>query len=69
MGNGCNGWGARCVPIQVGCRGFTGQSLSRAYKTLDITGASRRRAIKLVTEAAEVASRWLWIRRGKPWVR
>jgi len=33
-----------------------------------VTRASRRRAIKLFTEAAEVASRWLWIRRGEHWV-
>jgi len=51
-----NGWRARCKPIEVGCRVFTGQSLCRAYTRLGITGASRRRAIKLVTEAAEVAS-------------
>ncbi|XP_036071215.1 uncharacterized protein LOC112142521 [Oryzias melastigma] len=63
-----NGWKARCEPIEVGCRGFIGQSLCRAYNMLGITGASKRRAIKQVTEAAEVASRWLWIRRGEPWV-
>ncbi|KAJ8014600.1 hypothetical protein DPEC_G00017320 [Dallia pectoralis] len=64
-----NGWRARCEPIEVGCRGFAGQSLCRAYNILGITGASKRRAIKEVTEAAEVASRWLWLRRGEPWAR
>ncbi|KAK0148843.1 hypothetical protein N1851_010754 [Merluccius polli] len=64
-----NGWRARCEPIEVGCRGFAGQSLCRAYNILGITGASKRRAIKEATEAAEVASRWLWLRRGEPWVR
>jgi len=59
---------ARCDPIEVGCRGFAGQSLCRAYNTLGNTGASRRRAIKLVTETGEIASRWLWIRRGESWV-
>ncbi|XP_038154112.1 uncharacterized protein LOC119791846 [Cyprinodon tularosa] len=63
-----NGWRARCEPIEVGCRGFAGQSLCRVYSMLGITGASKRRAIKEATEAAEVASRWLWIRRGDPWV-
>jgi len=57
-----NGWRARCKPIEVECRGFTGQSLYRVYNTLGITGASRRRAMMLVTKATEVASRWLWIR-------
>lgn len=63
-----NGWRARCDPIEVGCRGFAGQSLCRAYNILGIIGASKRRAIKEVTESAEVASRWLWIKRGEPWV-
>ena len=63
-----NGWQARCQPIEVGCRGFAGQSLCRAYRMLGITGASQRRAIKLATDAAEVASRWLWIRRGEAWL-
>ncbi|XP_028292553.1 uncharacterized protein LOC114455485 [Gouania willdenowi] len=62
-----NGWRARCQPIEVGCRGFAGQSLCRAYKMLGIAGASQRKAIKLATDAAEVASRWLWIRRGEEW--
>jgi len=43
-------------------------SLCRANNTLDIIGASKRRAIKEVTQSAEVASRWLWIRRGEPLV-
>ncbi|XP_026126685.1 uncharacterized protein LOC113108082 [Carassius auratus] len=62
-----NGWRAICQLVEVGCRGFVGQSLCRAYKMLGITGASQRRAIKLATDAAEVASRWLWIRRGEAW--
>ncbi|KAL3970378.1 polycystin 1L2 [Sarotherodon galilaeus] len=52
-----NGWPAR----------FAGQSLCRAYKMLGIVGANEQRAIKLVTNAAEAASRWLWIKRGEAW--
>ncbi|XP_061733213.1 uncharacterized protein LOC133536595 [Nerophis ophidion] len=62
-----NGWRAMCRPVEVGCRGFVGKSLCRAYRMLGITGASQQRAMKLVTDAAEVASRWLWIRRGEAW--
>jgi len=62
-----NGWRTICQPVEVGCRGFVGHSLCRAYKMLGITGASQRRAIKLATDAAEVASRWLCIRRGEAW--
>ncbi|KAK0150616.1 hypothetical protein N1851_008285 [Merluccius polli] len=41
----------------------------RVYNMLGIIGASKQRVTKMVTEAAEVASRWLWIRRGESWVR
>lgn len=49
---------------EVGGRGFTDQSLGRAYNILGIMGASKQRAIKEVIEAA----RRLWIRRGELWV-
>ena len=62
------GWRARCVPIEVGCRGFAAQSLCKAYSMLGVTGARQRKAIKTTIEAAEKASRWLWIKRGDPWV-
>lgn len=52
------GWKARCLLVEVGYRGFAGQSLCRVYTALGITG-DRRRAITNSTEAAEKASRWL----------
>lgn len=61
------GWKARCIPIEVGCRGFAGQSLCKALSALGINGVARRGAVKNTTEAAEKASRWLWIRREGPW--
>ncbi|XP_076844394.1 uncharacterized protein LOC143489330 [Brachyhypopomus gauderio] len=61
------GWKARCEPVEVGCRGFAGQSLPRTLKVLGIKGQLCRRAIRNSIEAAEKASRWLWIRRGDPW--
>lgn len=61
------GWRTRCNPIEVGCRGFTGQSLVRALKMLGIKGLHNRRAIKNIGDAAEKASRWLWIKRGEAW--
>lgn len=48
---------------EVGCRGFTDQSLCMAY-ILEIMEASKQRAIKEVIEAV----RWLWIRKGELWV-
>ncbi|TWW79887.1 hypothetical protein D4764_10G0009170 [Takifugu flavidus] len=61
------GWKARREPVEVGCRGFAGQSLPRTLKLLGVKGQLCRRAIKTIIEAAEKASRWLWIRRGDPW--
>lgn len=61
------GWRTRCNPIEVGCRGFAGQSLIRALKMLGVKGLHNRRAIKNISDAAEKASRWLWIKRGEPW--
>lgn len=57
------GWKTRCNPIEVGCRGFIGQSLVRALKMLGVRGQPSRRAIKNSSDTAEKASRWLWIRR------
>lgn len=51
-----NGWKTRCMPVEVGCRGFANYSLSKAYGTLGITGENRRRAIGRNVEAAEKAS-------------
>lgn len=62
-----NGWKARCEPVEIGCRGFAGHSLQRVFKLLGIRGLQSRRATKNILEAAEKASRWLWIRRGDPW--
>ncbi len=61
------GWRARCLPIEVGSRGFAARSLCRAFSLLGIDGVRRRRAIYNTTEAAEKASRWLWLKRGDPW--
>ncbi|CAM4608140.1 unnamed protein product [Leuciscus chuanchicus] len=35
-----NGWRTRCMPVEVGSRGFASYSLSKAYGTLGITGYS-----------------------------
>ena len=61
------GWKARCLPVEVGCRGFVGQLLCSAYNVLGITGERSRRAIYNNTEAAEKPSRWLWIKRADLW--
>ncbi|XP_038131552.1 uncharacterized protein LOC119776958 [Cyprinodon tularosa] len=63
----CRGWRARCEPIEVGCRGFLSQTVHRAFRLLGIRGLLERRATRNISEAAEKASRWLWIKRGDAW--
>ncbi len=63
----CGGWKVFSEPVEVGCRGFAGHSLLRTLKLLGVKGQLCRRAIKNISEAAEKASRWLWIRRGESW--
>ena len=49
------GWRASCYPIEVGCRGFAGSSLYKALGRLGISGARKRKEIKVILEAAEKA--------------
>ena len=58
---------AQCEPVEVGCQGFAGHSLQRTLKLIGIRGLQTRRATKNILEAAEKASRWLWICRGDTW--
>lgn len=62
-----NGWRAWCMPVEVGCRGFAGQSLWRAFRQLGITGMTRKRAVSEVCREAEKASRWVWLKRDEGW--
>lgn len=61
------GWKAWNLPVEVGCRGFAGQSLWRALGVLGIEGMARKRLIGSVTEQAEAASNWIWIQREVRW--
>ena len=56
-------WRARCLPVELGCRGFAACSLTRAFSSLSIEGERRRRAIGSTTDAAERALRWLLLKR------
>lgn len=60
-------WRARCLPVEVRCRGLAAKSLSRAFRSLGIEGVRERRAICKTTKVAAKASRWLWLKRGEPW--
>lgn len=58
-----NGWKTWCFPVEVGCRGFPGNSLWRATKMLGIVGKERRDMIHEAGRRAESASLWIWNRR------
>lgn len=54
----------KCFPVELGCRGFMGQSFCRACTVDGIIGEKRRRAIRKITEATEKALKWLWMKGG-----
>jgi len=55
-------------PIEVGARGFCSQSVCRLMAAIGMTGRDRRRTIQRLSQAAERASSWLWLRREeKSW--
>ncbi|XP_059411418.1 perforin-1-like [Carassius carassius] len=62
------GWRTRCNHIEDGCRRFISQSLIRAAKMLRVKRLHIRKAVKNIMDAAEKASRWLWIKQGDLWI-
>ena len=59
------GWSVWCYPVEVGCRGFVGTSLIRALKHIGLTGKERNKAVNEISDVAEKASSWLWLRRSE----
>ena len=53
--------------IEVGSRSFVGRSVCRILSHLGMRGEKKRKAIRAISESAEKASRWLWIKRAEPW--
>ena len=62
-----NGWKIWFFAVEVGCRGFVGQSMWRALRAIAITGADRRKLIGCLCKETETASLWLWRRRADKW--
>ena len=62
------GWKTTIYPVEVGCRGFVGQSTTRLLRDAGVTGGKLKKATKELAEEAEKGSFWLWLRRrGKGW--
>ena len=62
------GWKASCLPIEVGCRGFSTKSLSALLRRVGMFGKKAKDATNLITKEAEKCSRWLFIKRDQPWL-
>ena len=62
------GWSTRLYPVEVGARGFVGDSTTRLLKDLGLRGTRLHKATREISEEAEKASFWLWLRRrDKVW--
>ena len=55
-----NGWTCRVFPVEVGCRGFVGQSVVRFLTAIGVPPKVRRTTIRRLQESAEAASAWIW---------
>ena len=53
-------WNTMIWTVEVGCRGFSGSSLSRFIKELGYGGKEKAKIIKKVEAEAENASHMLW---------
>ena len=60
------GWRTQVLPVEVGCRGFVATSTTKLLKSMGIRGQALRQAVKLLAEAAERGSNWLWMKRKDP---
>ena len=60
------GWSTEVRPVEVGCRGFVGTSVTKLLRDLGVRGQNQRAAIKAASEAAQRSSQWLWLKRNDP---
>jgi hypothetical protein len=62
-----NGWKIWFFAVEVGCRGFVGQSMWKALRSMGIIGTARKKLIGQLCREAEAASIWLWRKRADKW--
>ena len=63
------GWTTISFAIEIGVRGFLNRRICSALSQLGITGANKKRAIKVIAETIENASKWIWAKRAGEWGR
>ena len=56
-------WRTWLFPVEVGVRGFCSQCICRQMTAVGTTGREKRNAIQKLSQTAERASSWLWLRR------
>ena len=54
------GWICHVIPIEVGCRGFLGDSVISFLSKIGITGCSLKVASNRLQTTARYASSWIW---------
>ena len=55
-----NGWKVRVWAVEVGCRGFPAVSMATLLRDLGYQGNEKRKKLRQIGEAAEMASRSVW---------
>ena len=62
-------WKITYDPIEVGRRGFGGQSVVKSLAKIGIVGAVKVEAIRNITNEFLAASKWIWLKRSEIWRR
>ena len=60
-----NGWKCRVYPVEVGCRGFVGQSTVKFLDAIGVAPCIKQATIRKLQETAETASAWIWNSRDR----
>lgn len=62
-----NSWKVTYDSVEVGCRGFAGQSLCKAFRKIGIVGSAKAKAVKKISNEALTASKWIWLKGSEQW--
>ena len=57
------GWQPQHFPIEVGCRGFVGESVRGWLRRCGLSNRETNNVLRRVQEEVEKASHWIWLKR------
>ena len=63
------GWRSWCYTVEVGCRGFIGQSVMKLLRDIGVSRVNQNRAVRELQEAAEIGSSWVMTKAKEAWRR